>query len=318
MARILLTGGSSFTGLWIGEALAAAGHEVVAALRGPAGGYRGLRDERIVRLGRSVELVFDAPFASPRFIELAGSGFDLLAHHAADIPNYRSPDYDVMEAVNRNLLAAEVVLTALASSGARALIATGTTFEAREGRPGANDLAVSPYGLSKTLTNEALRHFAHWRGLSFGKFVIAAPFGPLEEGRFAWSLFQSWTAGQPGKVRTPRYIRDNIPSPLLGQAYVALANEMLGGGPNAEYAARPSGFVGAQASFAQLLAEEMRPRLGLACEIELLPQPELSEPEVRANTEPWLGRDWPASAFWDDYAAYYARLAREGTLSSPA
>ena len=82
------------------------------------------------------------------------------------------------------------MLTAFVSAGGKAVIATGTAFEAGEGQAEPGDLAVSPYGLSKSLTNEALRHFARWRDLKFGKFVIAGPFGPLEEGRFGWSLFE--------------------------------------------------------------------------------------------------------------------------------
>ena len=53
MARILLTGASSFTGLWITEALAAAGHEVVAPLTRDADAYSGLRGERVARLAGS-------------------------------------------------------------------------------------------------------------------------------------------------------------------------------------------------------------------------------------------------------------------------
>ncbi|MDP1600739.1 NAD(P)-dependent oxidoreductase [Phenylobacterium sp.] len=318
MAKILLTGASSFSGLWIAEALAAAGYQVTAPVRRPWAYYSGLRAERIERLATSVEVVFEAPFASSVFSELAGDGFDLLAHHAADIPNYRSADYDVMDGVSRNLLGAEVVFSAFAKAGGKAVIATGTAFEAGEGQAEPGDLAVSPYGLSKTLTNEAIRHFARWRGLKFGKFVIAGPFGPLEEGRFGWSLFQRWFADEAGLVRTPRYIRDNIPVPLLGKAYVLLAGDLLNAAGPDQKIARPSGFVGTQEAFAHLLAREMSPRLGLACRIEAAPQPELIEPLVRVNSDPWITTDWPAVRFWDDYAAYYQRVASSGMLSGPA
>jgi len=318
MAKILMTGASSFSGLWIAEALAAAGHEVTAPVRRARTDYSGLRAERVERLATSVQLVFEAPFASPAFAELAGGGFDVLAHHAADIPNYRSASYDVMEGVNRNLLGAEAVLSAFASSGGKAVIATGTAFEAGEGHAEPGDLAVSPYGLSKTLTNEALRHFACWRGLSFGKFVIAGPFGPLEEGRFGWSLFQRWFAGEAGLVRTPRYVRDNIPVPLLAQAYAALVRDLMDGAEADQKISRPSGFVGTQEAFAHLLAREMAPRLGLACRVEAASQPELAEPLVRVNSDPWITPDWPQAVFWDDYAAYYQRIAAAGLLSAPA
>lgn len=317
MARILLTGGSSFTGLWIAEALAAAGHEVTAAVTRLPQDYSGLRAERIERLGRSATIVFEAGLTSARFGELIASGFDLFAHHGADIPNYRSADYDVVEGVRRNIAGVETAIEAHAKAGGHAVIATGTAFEAGEGRSGpGEDLAVSPYGLSKSLTNETIRHFARWRGLSFGRFVIAGPFGPMEEGRLGWSLFQRWFKGEAGIVRTPRYVRDNIPVDLLAQAYVRLAGRVLEA--PADMVARPSGFVGAQEDFARQLSAEMAPRLGLPCEVACLAQPEFAEPLVRVNSEPCLTSDWPAAAFWDSYADYYRRLAHQGRLDTPA
>lgn len=318
MARVLLTGASSFSGLWIAEALVAAGHEVVTPLRREKADYSGMRLERVERLAVSAQIVFDAPFASARFLDLAGSGVDLLAHHAADIPGYRAADYDVADGVARNIAGAEAVFSALAAAGGTAVIATGTTFEAGEGGGGPGDVSLSPYGLSKALTNEALRTFASWRDLRFGKFVIAAPFGPLEEGRFAWSLFQSWFAEKPGQVRTPRYVRDNIPAPLLGRAYAGLVDRLLAAAAPAEAFGRPSAFVGTQLAFAERLAAEMAPRLGLACAVEALPQPDLAEPKRRINSDPAMPGDWNAAAFWDDYAAYYQRIAAAGLLSAPA
>ena len=70
--------------------------------------------------------------------------------------------------------------------------------------------------------------------------------------------------------------------------------------------------------FAHLLAREMAPRLGLACAVEAAPQPALTEPLVRVNSDPWITPGWPAEAFWDDYAAYYRRIAAAGLLSAPA
>lgn len=318
LARILLTGGSSFTGFWIAKALAQAGYEVIAPVTRHPGGYEGLRAERVERLAAYARVVFEAPFGSPAFLTLITDGVDLLAHHAADIPNYRSPNYDVVSGVGRNLAGAERVLSALADVGATGVIVTGTTFEVGEGGPAPHDMALSPYGLSKTLTSEALRHFALWRGLKFGKFVIAAPFGPFEEGRFAWSLFQRWFVGQPGHVKTPRYIRDNIPAPLLGQAYASLSEGLLESGGPTQLTLRPSGIVGTQEFFANVVANEMRSRLGLACDIELSSQLHFVEPEVCINTDCWIPRGGLPATFWDAYAAYYERVAANGRLSSPA
>ncbi len=318
MARILLTGASAFTGLWIAEALARAGHHVLAPLRRPLSDYSGLRRDRVVRLAASAQVVFDAPFASPRFMDLMAPGaVDLLAHHAADIPNYRAADYDAIAGMVRNTDGAREVLAALARAGGQAVIATGTFFEPGEGGSGPDALAVSPYGLSKGLTNLALHHLAAWEGLDFAKFVIPSPFGEMEEGRLGWSLFQAWFAGQPGVIRTPRYVRDNIPVPLMAGAYADLAARVLAE-PGRPHLARPSGFVGTQGDFAQRLAREARSRLDLPCQVELLAQSEFAEPEVRVNAQSCITKDWDGPGFWDGYVQYYRELAAGNRLTSPA
>src|SRR6478735_11395607 len=96
MAHILLTGASSFTGLWIAEALAAEGHQVTAPLRRAMADYSGIRAARVQRLQAVCIVRFEHPFGSPAFFDLIRGGrWDLLAHHAADIDNYRDPQFDV-------------------------------------------------------------------------------------------------------------------------------------------------------------------------------------------------------------------------------
>jgi nucleoside-diphosphate-sugar epimerase len=319
MARILLTGASSFTGLWIAEALAAAGHEVVAPLTRDEDAYPGLRGERVARLARSAERVFAAPLDSDRFRDLARAGrFDVFAHHAADIPGYRSPDYDAVAGAARNLAGAEAAVRAASAGGCRALISTATVFEPGEGGEGPHAPAVSPYGISKGLTGQALAGFAAQASLAFGRFVIANPFGVLEEGRMAWSLFQAWFRGEPGRVLTPAYVRDNQPVPDLAAAYARLAERLLSAGEPVRLDARPSGLVGTQGDFARRLAAEAAPRLGLACDLVLNDQVDFPEPRVRVNAEPCLPAGWTGEAFFDAYCAYYARLAAEGRLNGPA
>jgi UDP-glucose 4-epimerase len=319
MARILLTGASSFTGLWIAEALAAAGHEVVAPLTRQADGYPGLRGERVARLSASAARVFEAPLDSDRFRDLARTGgFDLFAHHGADIPGYRSPDYDVAAGVARNLAGAGPAVRAAADGGCRVLISTATVFEPGEGGEGPDAPAVSPYGLSKGLTGQALAGFAEEAGLSFGRFVIANPFGVLEEGRMGWSLFQAWFRGEPGRVLTPAYVRDNQPVPHLADAYVRLAGRLLESDRPVKLDARPSGLVGTQGDFAKRLAAEAGPRLGLTCDLVLNNQVDFPEPRVRVNDEPCLPSGWRGEAFFDAYTDYYARLAAEGRFNGPA
>lgn len=313
MAKVLLTGATSFTGVWIAQALAAAGHHVVAPLLRGRGDYQGIRADRVERLLDKVEVVFERPFASPGFHDLLGAGVDVLAHHAADIPGYREPTYDVAAGVARNLEGGRQVFAGFARRGGRAVIATGTGFEAAGEPP----RAVSPYGLSKHLTNEAFRHYAHWEGLAFGRFVINGPFGPLEEGRLVWSLFQAWLGGKAGLIRTPAYVRDNIPAPLLAGAYADLVADLLSGQVR-ERDCKPAGFVGPQIDFARRVAAEASKRLGRPCEVEALVQTEFPEPFVVANSEPTLSRPWDEAGFWDAYVDYYLQIEARGLLGRPA
>lgn len=314
MARILLTGATSFTGVWIAQALSEAGHQVIAPLKRAAADYDGLRLDRIVRLKAVAEVTFAAPFGSPAFLDLlkAAGPLDILAHHAADIPGYRNADYDVAAGVTRNLGGAGPVFEAAAKAGVRGIIATGTGFE-----DAAAGLAVSPYGLSKKLTNDGFRHLALWRGLAFGRFMINGPFGPLEEGRLVWSLFQAWFAGRAGVVRTPDYVRDNIPVVLLARAYAELVAEMLRT-PKLDRVCRPAGYVGAQGDFALRVASEASARLGRACAVECLAQTDFPEPYLVANTEPTLTRPWDETGFWDAYVDYYREVEARGLLNAPA
>src|SRR5271170_4866330 len=89
--RVLLTGASSFTGYWFAGALAAAGHAVVAPLRGAVAGYEGVRGERVRRLAATAAIAENCPVGSAPFAALLrGGGFDLFAHHAAATADYRS------------------------------------------------------------------------------------------------------------------------------------------------------------------------------------------------------------------------------------
>ncbi|MDB5466904.1 MAG: hypothetical protein JWQ46_1666 [Phenylobacterium sp.] len=312
MAAILLTGASSFTGLWIAEALSAQGHEVVAPLRRARDDYAGLRGLRVDRLEQAAELVFDAPLGSPAFLRLVeGRAWDLLAHHAADIPNYRSPDYDPVAGLVRNIEGAAESIKAFVTAGGRAMLATGTVFETGEGGD-PEALAATPYGLSKALTNETLRHLAGWAGLGFGRLVIPAPFGPWEERGLAFSLFQAWVEGRPGEVRTPAYVRDHLAAPLLGEAYAEAAAGLLSGQDG--LVARPSGMVAPVGEFARKLAQEVRARTSLDCGLVEHPQTAFPEPRERFNSRPRTFVGAAEAVFWDRYVAFYLDLQARGLL----
>ena len=209
--RLLLTGASSFTGAWFARTLAMEGYEVVAALRGPDQRDATLRGWRLAFIRDCCRIVPEAPFGSEAFLELLRrEPFDLLCHHGAEVGDHKRPDYDVEAAVRANCHDLEPVLEAFLAAGGRALVLTGSIFEADEGQGEAPLRAFNPYGLAKTLTWHRFRFAAERRGLAIGKLVVAAPFGPLEKDGFTASLMRAWVKGEVAVVRRPGVVRDHV------------------------------------------------------------------------------------------------------------
>ena len=308
--RILFTGASSFTGFWFVKALSEAGHRVTAIFTRNESDYEGLRGERVRLLGPLAERVFACSFGSGRFLEVvrAAPSWDVLCHHAADVTNYKSPDFDFLQATAQNCHALPRVFAELEARGLSAVIATGSVFEANEGAGEPPLRAFSPYGLSKTLTWEVVKYYTSVTGLRAGKFVIPNPFGPWEEPRFTAYLVRSWREGKCPTVKTPAYVRDNIPVQLLARVYAGFVGRVLEA-PEPIQRLGPSGYVESQGAFTARFAEAMRPRLKLACAFELAEQTDFSEPLMRVNTEPaWrLAPGWDMARAWDELAEFYSR-----------
>jgi UDP-glucose 4-epimerase len=307
--RALLTGASSFSGYWFATKLRAAGFTVVAPLRSVPSAYTGLRGERVKKLAEVAEIIGDCPFGGPAFLDLirGGQDFDVLCHHAARVGDYRSLDFNIPEALAENANNLRVVLERMKERALKAVVLTGSVFEAGEGAGNEPMRAFSPYGLSKTLTAEVFRHWCTIYKISFGKFVIPNPFGPLEEPRFCAYLIRTWRAGETAGVSTPNYLRDNIHVDLLALAYASFVKDMIETGSSRRFG--PMGYVETQGAFAERYAREMRPRLGLDCALRLSDQTDFSEPLVRINTcaieTAALG--WSATKAWDGIADFYQR-----------
>ncbi|MGA8551039.1 MAG: NAD(P)-dependent oxidoreductase [Stellaceae bacterium] len=301
--NILLTGASSFTGLWFARALQAAGHQVTAALLRSRDDYRdGPRAARVRELGDVAECAFGLSFGDAKFLDLCRSGsWDLLCHHAAQVGDYRSAGFDVAGALAANTRNFAEVLRAM--RGLRGVVLTGSVFEADEGAGTAPLRAFSPYGLSKSLTAQLVRFWCEAAGVAIGKFVISNPFGPFEEPRFCAYLMRQWNAGQVAEVRTPAYVRDNIHVDLLASAYAAFAARVAAAPGFTR--ANPSGYVETQGAFAERFAREIGQRTGLDCRLSLPQQTDFSEPLVRINTERVPIPAWNEAAAWDAIARYY-------------
>jgi nucleoside-diphosphate-sugar epimerase len=305
--KALLTGASSFTGYWFARALAERGVEVVAPLRGDVDTYLGVRRARVRALAEIAEIVPRVEFGSPEFLAIVDrSRCDILCHHAARVTDYRSPDFDVPLALADNTRGFKALSERLAARAFDAVVLTGSVFEPGEGAGTKPLRAFSPYGLSKALTAETVRYWCEMARLPLGKFVIANPFGPLEEPRFCAYLVKTWAAGQVPEVRTPLYVRDNIHVSLLAKTYADFAIETAKAKRSAHRA--PTYYVETQAAFAERFAREISQRVVASCPLKLGVQTDFSEPMVRINYDPLdaslLG--WSETSAWDAIANFYA------------
>ena len=303
--KILLSGASSFTGYWFGKTLSEAGHQVTGLYRkGGAVDYDGTRGQRAALFANFGNQVFDCTFGETGFLKAAqAESWDIYCHHASEVENYRSPDFDPIAATQSNTKNLPVVLEVLISKGCRRVVVSGSIFERGEGQ-GSDELpAVSRYGLSKTLSWEVFLFECRRLGIQLGKFVIPNPFGPLEEERFTHFLATTWRRGESATCHTPLYVRDNIPVDYLAMEYKRYLERL----PEGLSRCHPSGYVETQGQFTERVARELRQRTGWKCGLFPTEQTEFAQPRVRVNSETGLRhhREWDESAFWDQMAAYY-------------
>ncbi|WP_309753226.1 NAD(P)-dependent oxidoreductase [Novosphingobium sp.] len=303
--RVLLTGASSFTGAWFAMTLAGDGHQVVGTLQHRMEDYPELERRRIAMLQEAgVTLVEQASYGNAVMQDLVRQGFDRLCFHASDVRDYRSADFDLGRALQANLTGMREASLAAKAAGTGRMIWTGTVFEPHEARGDRLDEAITPYGLSKWLSWQALAYYAAEAGLPLGKFIVPNPFGPLEQLRFCTYLVKYWARNERPEVRTPDYIRDNIPVDRLARAYADFV--ALDPADAAATRCGPSGYAESQGQFTARFARELGPRLGIATPFTLARQTDFAEPMTRiglGSAEP----AWDETRFWDALAADYAR-----------
>ena len=268
--------------------------------------YQGIRKERVNRLVPFCHQEFGISFGDDLFMELLQNPYDLVCHHAAEVSNYRSPDFDSVGAFVKNTNNGLDVIRQMQVSGCNRLLITGSVFEQREGK-GTELRAMSPYGLSKGLTSDYFRYYCEREGIQLGKFVIPNPFGPMEEGRYTSYLAETWLRGEVAEVKTPDYVRDNIHVSLLAEAYRFFVEQLHFLGNYAQF--NPSGYIETTGEFTERFAAEMRKRWKLPCEYVLLEQQLCTEPLIRTNSD-IVNVEWNEAKAWDAIAQYY----KEGSV----
>ena len=164
--RILLTGGSSFTGLWFARSLAASRPYGGRAAQGQTATIPACAASASPSFKRVAEVVEGlsvrlGPLSRSR---LARGSWDLLCQHAAQTGDYRNPDFDILGAVADNTHNVVDVLKTMLARGLAGVVLTGSVFEQDEGAGDAPLRAFSPYGLSKGLTWQYYRFLSRNHG----------------------------------------------------------------------------------------------------------------------------------------------------------
>jgi UDP-glucose 4-epimerase len=306
--KVLITGGSSFTGHWFIRELAAAGHEVFATFTQPGlDHYDDLRGLRVHETVKHCTPVWGCSFGDDVFLDLLKreGNWDLLCHHGAFVRDYKSMDFDVTAALMSNSNNLQPVLEQLVSTNCSKLLLTGSVFEQDEGVGESPLRAFSPYGLSKGLTYQMFKYWCQNYDINLARFVIPNPFGPFEEKRFTAYLINNWLNDKNPSVNTPDYVRDNIHVSLLAKCYRNYAEAVGDSRHQAQF--NPCGYIESQVAFALRLASEMKSRLGKPCELTLEKQLQFDEPRIRVNfDQPDIDAlKWDEGNAWDAMGEFY-------------
>lgn len=306
--NILFTGASSFTGFWFVKELSKAGHKVYTTFTGKSlDNYIGLRKLRISNLLGYCEPLWNCNFGEDNFINFINeNSIDILCHHAAYVQNYKSQDFEFINAVKNNTRNISKVFQSLKQNNCNAVILTGTIFEQLEGCGEQPLKAFSPYGLSKGLTSEVFKYFTSFFEHKMGKFVIPNPFGPFEDPRFTTFLINQWKDNKIPEVKTPKYVRDNIHISLLAKMYKYFVEKVYYEN-NTYQKLNPSGYIETQSDFAKRFSSEIGFRLKIKTPLKFANQKEFIEPIMRVNCDSAsnLIKEWSEEKAWDELAKYY-------------
>lgn len=313
--KLLFTGSSSFTGFHILNELAKNDNlDIHAIVSKKITQYDGLKRLRLNLLNEKIKIHENIQFGDDAFLDLLklnNEKFDILCCHGAYVENYNSNEFDLNKAVSINTKNIALVFEKFKENNGNIIINTGSIFEPNEGEGDVNRRAFNPYGLSKYFTNQIFKYYSQIHNISFGKFVIPNPFGQFEEPRFTNYLFNCWSKNETPLVRTPKYIRDNVPVDLLAKSYsdfvVKIIDENSKSIISQDYQFNPSGYVESQQLFTKRIIMNINNKFNLEYKVEFYDQIKFDQPISRYNNNSLFGLypNWNENQFWIDYLEFY-------------
>ena len=307
--NILITGVSSFTGLYFIRALHQRGHTIFGVHQSPIEQYTGIYKTRIELAKFHVQKMFQASFGDERFCDaIRNIDIDIYCHHGAYTKDYNSPNFPVEKAVSRNTYNVNTVCELLRRSGCQHLVSTSSIF-AGNGPICSEVTPFSGYGIAKWRTDEIVKKASKVQGIGWSRYIIPNPFGPFDNHKLPYEMALQWAKNKPLVLKTPHYIRDNVPVQLLAEHYAEWVEGLTE--KTAKTTAMPSGYVSTMQDFSERVANEIRLRTNWPCRI-VTDQHSSIQPTVLHNTDNILGRSsFNEKIMWDELSAWFLEIAKD-------
>lgn len=231
MGLVVVTGVSSFVGMHLAEAFAAAGWRVLATHSRELESYTGVRAQRIQRIERQVELVrLDLRDHAAINKLVVKSNPRLWVQHAGYAENYVSPDYDLATAGIVNVAPLGPLYSALGGSRC-GVIVTGSSMEyGRSNKGNREDEACwpeTPYGVSKLMETLTARLLAFRYNVPTRVARLYIPFGPLDNpNKLIMSVRRALVDRTQVELSPCEQQRDFIAVEDVCKGYLALAADL--------------------------------------------------------------------------------------------
>lgn len=304
--KLVFTGSGSFTGYWILKELVFNGFDVIPLFEENESKTVGIRKIRVLELSKLTRCYFNINYGSKIFFDFLSSlnKIDIFSHHFFYTKDYKSKEYDVLESLDISVGNINLLFKKLKKLGCKFFVLTGSSFEGNEGKGDKELKPFSPYGLAKSLSSDIFKYYCSNYGIKFCKFVIPNPFGPYEEYKFTSYLADNWLNNQVAIIKTPDYVRDNIPVDLLAKSYSYFLKKIK---DNNFYKLNPSGYVETNLNFVKRFKKEFKKRLNLKCDYKVEKDLNLTEPLKRYNNDNMFKiiKGYDENVFWEDLINFY-------------
>jgi UDP-glucose 4-epimerase len=177
--RVAISGASSFSAVWIAEALKVNGFTVAGLCSSSMSVYAGIQKKRLDRFRDFGSLHYGLSTGSPELMEwIREYRPNIWFHHFHFMENFRSENYDYERAVRDCVLPVGQLLEVLQEIGCRAVVYSGTSVEPKESGVAFHD--ATPYARSKERVWEELEKHCAGSSVVLSKVVVPNPIGPLE------------------------------------------------------------------------------------------------------------------------------------------